>query len=96
VTVLSDANGGSLGLAADDVHYWGLAIGETGNVAGNTIVNMIDASGLRANLTPFLQFELPENVWDFDKNKLVQLLDESHIRSNLTPFLQELKLIDIP
>jgi len=93
VTVEATTN---TGLAADDVHYWGLAIGETGNLAGNTIVNVIDVSGVRANLTQSPNVELVTNVWDIDKNELVETADENIILANLTLLFEHLVLINIP
>ena len=43
VTVLSDAHGGRLGLAQDDVFYFGNAIGDTGNSAADAAVTPTDA-----------------------------------------------------
>ena len=94
VTVLSDANGGSLGLADDDVFYFGNAIGETGNYATNAIVNASDEIAARNNPAFFPPATIT-NVYDFDRNKIVNATDQILARNNVT-FFDALKLISVP
>lgn len=79
ITAKSNANGGALDLAADDVHYWGVAIGDGMNDTGNNmLVNQIDQSGPKPpnNHTTFNR-ALITDVWDFNKDSLVNQIDQS-------------------
>ncbi|MFO7907209.1 MAG: Ig-like domain-containing protein, partial [Pirellulaceae bacterium] len=59
VTVLSDANGGSLGLADDDVFYVGNAIGETGNSTFDALVDQHDVAAIEAHTTAVTTLDCP-------------------------------------
>ncbi len=94
VTVLSDANGGSLGLAENDVFCFGNAVGETGNVATNAIVNAADEIAARNN-PAFSPPATITNAYDFDRNRLVNAADQILARNNIT-FFDALRLITVP
>ena len=98
VTVLSDASGGSLGLAEDDVFYFGNAIGETGDSQTNAKVNATDQLGTRVDIHTALNPARIYDAYDFDRDGLVSPCnaDELIARSNQTTFLTELKLITAP
>ncbi|MFO7905022.1 MAG: hypothetical protein R6U98_20320 [Pirellulaceae bacterium] len=51
VTLLSDANGGHLGLDENDVFYFGNAIGETGDSPFDAMVDQDDVNAIGANTT---------------------------------------------
>jgi len=94
ITVLSDANSGSLGLGDNEVFYFGNAIGETGNVATNAIVNAADEIAVRNNPAFFPPATLTD-VYDLNRDKTVGAADQIIARNNTT-FLDALKLITVP
>ena len=94
VTVLSNANGGSLGLAEDNVFYLGNAVGDTGNLASNTIVNAADEI-LARNNPAFFPPATITNLYDFNRDKTVGAADQIIARNNTT-FADALKLITVP
>jgi hypothetical protein len=94
VTILSDANGGNLGLAEDVVFYVGNAVGETGNLTTNAIVNATDEIAARNN-PAFFPPATVSNVYDFNRDKLVNATDQILARNNNT-FFDALKLITTP
>jgi hypothetical protein len=94
VTVLSDARGGSFGLARDDVFYFGNAIGETGNSSLNAIVNATDQILTRSNASGFSLVEIA-NPYDFDRNRLVNATDVVISRFHASGF-SPLLLISAP
>jgi len=96
VTVLSDANGGSLGLTDDDVFYFGNAVGETGNSATDTKVNATDKLVARNNPHTFLDPAPLDDICDFDRDQKVNATDELIARNNGTTFLTDLELITVP
>ncbi len=98
VMVLSDASGGSLGLAEDDVFYFGNAIGETGDSQANAKVNATDQLGTRGDIHTASNPARIHDAYDFDRDGEVSpySADELIARSNQTTFLTELKLITAP
>jgi hypothetical protein len=87
------------GLAADDVFYFGNAIGETGNSGSNTNVDATDELAARNNprnsLSPF-GFATVTNVHDFNKDRSVNATDELIARNNPANTLAgRLNLIDL-
>ena len=60
----------------DEVHYWGNAIGETGDSASDTYVNAVDEIVARydphGRFTPATIF----NPHDFDRDTYVNAVDE--------------------
>ena len=94
VTML--ANDGT-GLAIPNVHFWGNAIGETGN--NNPVdaaVNATDQTGTRDNFTTFLKPAELDNPYDFNRDKRVNATDQTIARDNFTTFVTVLKLISPP
>ena len=96
VTVLSDDNGGSLGLAGDNVFYFGNSIGDTGNSAIDTKVNATDKLVARNNPHTFLDPAPIDDICDFDRDQKVNATDELIARNNGTTFLTDLELISVP
>lgn len=97
VTVLATPN---TRLAAEDVFYFGNAVGETGNSADDALVNAADQIGTRNNRHTLAN---PAPLWDeydFDRDLRVNATDELLARSNRTDFGNALQLItaigDIP
>lgn len=85
------------GLSADDLFYFGNAVGDTGNSATDALVTFLeDELGARANFTsPFTQAGA-DNRYDFDRDKDVDLFDQLLVRANLNgPFDPGLQLIDL-
>ena len=93
VNVLANAN---TGLATPDKHYWGNAIGETGDTPGSTAVNAIDQAGARDNFTTFLNPAGITNPYDFDRSGNVNATDQAIARDNFTSFLTDLELLSPP
>ncbi|MEX0655298.1 MAG: SBBP repeat-containing protein, partial [Phycisphaeraceae bacterium] len=93
VTVQANA---TTGLNEADVFYFGNAIGETGNLAGDAQVNAQDAGGVRENLRNFLNPAPIDDPYDFDRDQNVNASDYGLVRENLTNFLNALHLIEVP
>lgn len=89
VTVNADTN---TGLAANDVFYFGNAIGEAGNNPANANVDVNDELLARNNQTPTAAIT---NAYDYDRNGIVDLNDDVLAHSNLTGFVTALKLISV-
>ena len=81
------------GLAAQDVFYFGNAIGDTGNSAANTIVNSTDQLAARNNTTLSAAIS---NLFDFNRDGTVNATDEIIARNNGTTALNATKLIGVP
>lgn len=96
VTVLSDANGGSLGLAANDVSYFGNALGETGNSETNTFVNATDEIGARNNPHGRFTPAAVDNTYDFNRDVYVNATDQIIARNNPAGRFDSLALITAP
>ncbi|MCO6455657.1 MAG: pre-peptidase C-terminal domain-containing protein [Pirellulaceae bacterium] len=92
VTVRADA---VTGLAAADVFYVGNAVGEAGNSASNTFVNVFDFAGARDNPHNFLNRAAIDDQYDFNRDSLVNVFDLAAVRDNSTNFLTALKLLDL-
>jgi hypothetical protein len=88
---------GAVDLAADDVFYFGNAIGEAGDSAVDAKVTTLDVSLTRANQ---ISFPTPPpvitNPYDFNRDHKVNTMDVSLVRSNLTTVINALKLITVP
>jgi hypothetical protein len=93
VTVRANAN---TGLSADDVFYFGNAIGESGNWVTATLVNSVDEVGARhhprgpSNPAPVI-FR-----WDYNRDGRVNLTDVRVARANRTTAASALRLITVP
>ncbi len=94
VTLLSDEHGGTLGLADDDVFYFGNAIGETGDDPLRAIVNATDEIGARYHTTGFVPAAV-HNVYDFNRDRVVNATDQIIARYNVSGFTA-LRLINVP
>jgi subtilisin-like proprotein convertase family protein len=77
VTVLASA---ATGLAADDVFYFGNAIGETGNSTQNAAVNGFDEAGVRSNPHTSSNPTDITDVYDINRDSFVNGLDEVKVR----------------
>ena len=97
-TVLSDASGGSLGLAHDDVFYFGNAIGETGDSPSDAKVNATDILAGRSHWHLASDPAPIYDAYDFDRDGLVnpESADETIASRNQTNFLTALALITAP
>ena len=86
------------GLAADDVFYFGSAVGESGNSAIDAKVDAIDVLLARnnpQNATEGHQAAL-DSRYDYNRDMRVNATDMLIARSNQTHLLNALKLIEIP
>ena len=81
-------------LTSSQTFYFGNAIAETGNAAGDTRVNLIDVGLTRANQTGFSSAPI-DNHFDFDRDGRVNLVDVGLCRSNQSGFTS-LQLISPP
>ena len=93
VTVLATGN---TGLSEPDVHYWGNAVGESGNSETNTWVNAIDRAAVRDNPHNFLNRAPIDDFVDFNRDSYANAIDRAAVRDNATNFLTSLKLITLP
>ena len=78
VEVKSTAN---TGLLSSDVHYWGNAIGETGDSSGNAFVNFIDFSATIANPHAFGTARIDDR-YDHNRDGQVNFIDASAVLGN--------------
>jgi hypothetical protein len=83
------------GLATPDVHYWGNAVGDSGNSATDTAVNVGDQLGARANPHTLLNPAPIDDAFDYNRDTHVTVQDELTARSNPTTLLTDLNLIDL-
>jgi hypothetical protein len=83
------------GLATADVFYFGNAIGDSGNSAVNTQVDLVDELGARKNPHTFVNPAPIDDVYDYDRNQRVDLRDELIARNNPTTFVSALRLINL-
>ncbi len=90
VRVLATAN---TGLAADDVFYFGNAIGESGDSPANALVNGFDFAGVRENATSDAAIG---NVYDHNRDGLVDGADLAIARDHATNFVTSLRLLTAP
>ncbi|HUT09612.1 MAG TPA: hypothetical protein VMY42_03885 [Thermoguttaceae bacterium] len=91
VTVLAER----LGLAEDDVFYFGNAVGETGNSAADARVTVADLLLTRNNPHNFLNPAPIDSPYDFNRDGRVNATDVLLARNNQTSFLDALELIDL-
>jgi hypothetical protein len=72
-------------LLADDVFYFGNAVGESGDSTTNAAVNAIDEIGARANPRNALVTPAPLTfLWDYNRDKAVNATDQIIARTNTT------------
>ena len=86
----------NIGLAANDVCYIGLAVGDTGNSAVDTYVNASDRLGARAN--PHTGFDPAPvtDAYDVNRDSLVNATDRLKMRNHGTTGFNDLLLITAP
>jgi glucose/arabinose dehydrogenase len=82
------------GLSSPETFYFGNAIGETGNDAADTRVNLSDVGLTRGNQTGFSSAPI-DNNYDFDRDGRVNLVDVGICRTNQSGF-SSLELISPP
>ena len=83
------------GLAADDVFYFGNAIGEVGNSAGDGRVTTADVLLIRNNPKTLVDPATITDVHDINRDTKVNTQDRLFAGNNKTTFLDELQLIDL-
>jgi len=90
--------GGNLGLVADDVFYFGNAIGDSGegNPTGVATTFISDELGARNNPHTWQNPATVDDVYDYNRDARVFISDELVARENQTNFLTGLKLITAP
>jgi hypothetical protein len=94
ITVKANAN---TGLGSDDVFYYGLAIGDTGNSSTDAIADDADRLGARENMHDgFLSFASVTDAYDFNRDSIVDASDRLIIRSHETTTTDALKMITAP
>jgi len=91
VTVLADR----LGMAEDDVFYFGNAVGEAGNSTSNTQVTTADLLLARNNPRNFLNPAPIKFDFDYNRDQRVNVTDVLPARNNATNFLTALTLLDL-
>lgn len=87
---------GKTGLASADVFYFGNAPGESGNSAGNAIVDINDELGARNNPRTFASPAPINFAWDYNRDGKVNATDEIIARNGATTASTSLKLITVP
>jgi hypothetical protein len=92
VTVLA---GDNTGLPADEVFYFGNAVGETGDSTTDARVDANDILQTRNNPHPFFDPAPINGNHDFDRDERVDAIDTLIVRNHQTTFFNELKLIDL-
>jgi hypothetical protein len=83
------------GLAAPDVHYWGNAVGESGNSTTDATVTIADQLGARANPHSAKNPAPIDDRFDYNRDKRVTVGDQLIARANATTKLTDLELIDL-
>jgi len=91
VTVLGD----NLGLADDDIFYFGNAVAETGNSPDLARVTIADLLLARNNPRGFGNPAGLDSRHDYNRDDRVDSIDVLLARNNHTTFLDELQLIDL-
>jgi len=84
-----------LGLPTDDVFYFGNAVAESGNTAGNTQVTSTDMLLARNNPRSFLNPAEVDFPYDYNRDARVGATDILLARNNQTNFLTALKMLDL-
>jgi len=92
VRVLATEN---TGLRADDVFYFGNAVGEAGNSVTNTQVTPTDVLLARNNPRNFLNPATINFPYDYNRDQRVTTTDVLMARNNQTNFLTALTLLDL-
>jgi len=87
--------GTDLGLDADDVFYFGNAVADAGNAAGNAQVTTTDVLLARNNPRNFLSPAQIDFHYDYNRDQRVNATDVLLARNNQTNFLTALRLIDL-
>ena len=88
---------GNTGLTAEDVFYFGNAIGETGNTTGDAEVTPADQVAVRADPHSLsLNPAAVEDHCDFDRDHKVGPTDSIICRNNGTNSSTAVKLIHVP
>jgi hypothetical protein len=90
VTVRATPNSG---LAADDVFYFGNAIGESGNSTSEAQVNSTDVNGARMNPHFSINPAGIDDAYDYSRDRLVNSTDINLARMHTTFSVNALKLI---
>jgi len=93
VTVKANAN---TGLIANDVFYFGNAIGETGDSLTSAVVNIVDFGGARDNPHNAFNRALITDAYDFDRDQFVNVVELGLVRDNGTNAFNDLNLITVP
>ena len=84
------------GLAQDDVFYYGNAVGDTLNDAGNTApVDIRDVLGIAANVLPSSIPAEIDNPYDINRDRGVNIVDVLAAAANITLSMTAFKLIDL-
>jgi hypothetical protein len=83
-------------LAKDDVFYFGNALGETGNAAGQTLVTSVDVIQTRDNQRGPFDLAPITDRFDFNRDRIVSSVDVILARNNQTGPLTALILISPP
>ena len=86
----------SSGLEADDIHYWGVAFGESGNSLLDAIVNATDQNGAKNNPVAFPNIAALTNRYDYNRDTRVNATDQNVSKNNTTSFLTALRLLMAP
>ena len=84
------ANTGTL---ADDVFYFGNAPGDTGNAAGDALVNAADFIGTRLNSSTFLDPATIDSRYDYNRDGQVNAIDLAIVRDFSTSMANALHWI---
>jgi len=85
-----------LGMTADDVFYFGNAVGEAGDSVSPALVTAADLLVARNNPRIFLDPAPVDFVCDFNRDTFVNAVDVLIARNNQTDFMTGLQLIDLP
>jgi len=93
VTVKANAN---TGLSQNDVFYFGNAIGDSGDSAASTAVNIVDFGGARDNPHNAFNRALINDAYDFDRDQFVNVVELGLVRDNNTNAFNDLNLITVP
>ena len=94
VTVRGDA--AEIGLADDDIFYFGSAVGETGNSNTDTLVNAADVIGVRDHPRGLLNPAPITDPFDFNRDRQVDAVDLIVARNNATGPISALRLFTTP
>jgi len=92
----ADVKAAGLGMAKDDVFYFGNAPGESGNSTTNAFVDGSDIAGARDHFANFLNKATITNAYDYNRDRFVDGSDMAIARDDATNFLTALKLITTP